>query len=152
FVASARDETRCATGYRLTILAGDQPGELTARHLRLGTVGPDSTSWPNGGDRTSMFEEKRNSAWWSTHSRTRHRLQSGARQYFFVSMLRSSRSGDHRPCALKVETSGDARIVEAVAFDLSDWNRLQVNTVFPAEGESPVSPFVGGKTTQTLQR
>lgn len=152
FTASAAGGHRCARGYMLTIATGNQPGELTARHLRLGTDSPDATSWPPGRNRTSVFEAMRNSVWWSTFSKTRHRLQPAARQYFFVSFLRSSRSGDHRPCALKVETAGDARIVEAVEIDLSDWNRLQVNTVFPAEGEAPVSPFVGGRTTQTLQR
>gem|GEM_PF-3434122 len=103
-------------GYLLAIKAGDEPGELICCHSRC------PRDWL-----------------WATYFGTRHQLQPGKRQFFFVSALQGGQYGDPRPYSLTVEVEPGTQVEACTRIDLQDWKKLPVSMVFEREDHLPGS-------------
>jgi hypothetical protein len=111
------DSAEPPAGYVLTILAGTDPGYLTCRHVHF-----PSKTLPG-----RLFI-------------TRHKLHPGRLQYFAVSCIHPTKSGDNRAYTCTVILNPGSNIVSSRKLDLSEWKRLPFSTVFYDGDRSPGSP------------
>ncbi|HET6900293.1 MAG TPA: hypothetical protein VFK70_18215, partial [Vicinamibacteria bacterium] len=104
-------------GFRLTIRTGASPSVLVCRHRR--GFGTEETQ------RLYL---------------TRHSLAPGRTLYFFVVGLQGAFQRDGRTYQCTVTLDGDAKIVESLRLDLSNWRRPVYSTVFGHRDWWPGSP------------
>ena len=71
---------------------------------------------------------------------TRHSLDPGRTLYFFVVGLQGAFQRDGRTYQCTVTLEGDAKIVESLRLDLSNWRRPVYSTVFGQRDWWPGSP------------
>lgn len=140
------------TGYLLELETSPDGGEILCRQARLTDrqLVVDG-GWHGSGNARDLFTWFREVLWWNSFGETRHCLQAGGQKnYFFVTACRAEQGGDRRGFCLEVEALGDVRIVAAKRVNLTDWKRMQLNTVYQ-EGELfGVAKRIGGDTTRSL--
>jgi hypothetical protein len=84
---------------------------------------------------------------------TRHVIEAGREQYFFVNLVTSPRLRDPRAYTLQVRTTGSSRLLASARLDLSTWSvGLPLSFVFERGDGRAGAAFVGDEppATQTV--
>jgi hypothetical protein len=117
-------------GYLLKVKGGNRTLDLFCIHVREASEGQPPL------------------AYW-----TRHVVEPGREQYFFVNLVTSARTRDPRPYTIHVRATGSSRLTASARLDLSTWSiGLPLSFVFePGDGRAG-APFIGDElpATQTL--